>query len=46
MYGDERHFFSDKTGKFPKILSKGAKYIMIVYDQDTNATLAEALTSR
>ena len=34
------------TGRFPKTSSKGAKYIMVVYDQDANAILAEALTLR
>ena len=39
-------FFSDQTGRFPKMPSEGVKYIMVVYDQDANAILAEALTSR
>ena len=38
--------FSDQTGRFPKTSSKGAKYVMIVYDYDSNAILAEALKSR
>ena len=38
--------FSDQTARFPKTSSKGAKYVMIVYDADSNAILAEALKSR
>ena len=46
MYGNEWDFFSDQTGRFPKTSSKGSKYIMVVYDEDANAILAEALNSR
>ena len=38
--------FSDQTGRFPITSSRGNKYIMIVYDFDSNAILAEPLKSR
>jgi hypothetical protein len=38
--------FSDQTGRFPQTSSRGNKYIMIFYDYDSNAILAEPLKSR
>ena len=38
--------FSDKTGRFPVTSSKGNKYIMIMYDYDSNIILGEAMKSR
>jgi hypothetical protein len=38
--------FSNQTGRFPLTSSRGNKYIMIVYDYDSNAILAEPLKSR
>jgi hypothetical protein len=38
--------YSDQTGRFPQTSSRGNKYIMIVYDYDSNAILAEPITSR
>jgi hypothetical protein len=38
--------FSDQTGRFPVISSKGNQYIMVVYDYDSNHILAEPLKSR
>jgi hypothetical protein len=38
--------FSDQTGRFPQISSRGNNYIMIFYDYDSNAILAEPLKSR
>ena len=38
--------YSDQTGKFPITSSRGTKYIMIVYDFDSNAILSEPLKSR
>ena len=38
--------YSDLTGKFPIISSRGYKYILIVYDYDSNSILAEPLVSR
>ena len=38
--------FTDQTGRFPKKSSRGMQYIMIAYDQDSNAILAEPIKSR
>jgi hypothetical protein len=38
--------FSDHTGRFPQISSRGNKYIMIFYDYDSKPILAEPLKSR
>jgi hypothetical protein len=37
---------SDQTGRFPATSSKGNQYIMIVYDYDSAAILAEPLKNR
>jgi hypothetical protein len=38
--------YSNQTGRFPVTSSRGSKYVMIVYDYDSNAILAEPLASR
>jgi hypothetical protein len=38
--------FSDQTARFPQTSSRGNKYIMIFYDYDSSAILAEPLKSR
>jgi hypothetical protein len=38
--------YSDQTGRFPVTSSKGNKYIMIVYDYDSTAILAEPIKNR
>ena len=38
--------YADLTGKFPIESSRGNKYVLIVYDYDSNAILAEALQNR
>ena len=38
--------YMDLTGRFPHKSSSGNEYILIVYDYDSNAILAEALSSR
>ena len=38
--------FSDQTGRFPYTSSRGMKYIMIFYDYDSSAILAEPIRSR
>ena len=38
--------FMDLTGRFPAQSSKGNNYILIVYDYDSNAILAEPLKNR
>jgi hypothetical protein len=37
---------SDQTGRFPITSSRSSKYIMVVYDYDSNAILTKPLTSR
>lgn len=38
--------YMDLTGRFPHKSSRGNEYILVVYDYDSNAILAEALKSR
>ena len=38
--------FSDQTGRFSFTSSKGNKYVMIMYDYDSNIILGEAMKSR
>ena len=38
--------FSDQTGRFPVTSSRGNQYIMVVYDYDSAAILAEPLKNR
>ena len=38
--------YTDQTGRFPIQSSRGYKYIMILYDHDSNAILAEPMKSR
>ena len=35
--------YTDQTGQFPVMSSKGNQYILILYEYDTNAILTEAL---
>jgi hypothetical protein len=37
---------SNQTGRFPITFSRGSKYMMVVYDYDSNAILTKPLTSR
>jgi hypothetical protein len=37
---------TDQTGRFPIQSSRGNKYVMILHDYNSNAILAEAMTSR
>ena len=37
---------TDQTGCFPVTSSRGSKYLMVLYDHDSNDILAEPLTSR
>jgi hypothetical protein len=34
---DAGQIYTDQTGRFPVVSSKGNKYIMILYDYDSNA---------
>jgi hypothetical protein len=38
--------YTDQTGRFPVVSSKGSKYIMILYDYDSNAILAQPIKYR
>ena len=38
--------FSDQTGRFPNKSSRGNQYIMVAYDQDSNAILAQPIKTR
>jgi hypothetical protein len=40
---DAGQIYTDQTGKFPVVSSKGNKYIMILYDYDSNAILAQPI---
>jgi hypothetical protein len=35
--------YTDQTGRFPVVASKGNKYIMILYDYDSNAISAQPI---
>ena len=42
----EEHIFTDQTGRFPVQSNKGHNYLLIAYDYDTNAILAEPIKNR
>jgi hypothetical protein len=37
---------TDQTGRFPVVSSKGNKYIMVLYEYDGNAIIAEHIKNR
>jgi hypothetical protein len=43
---DEGQIYTDQTGRFPVVSSKGNKYIMILYSYDSNAILAQPIKDR
>jgi hypothetical protein len=43
---DADQIYTDQTGRFPVVSSKGNKYIMILYDYDSNAILAQPIKDR
>jgi hypothetical protein len=43
---DAGQIYTDQTGRFPVVSSKGNKYIMILYDYDSNAILAQPIKDR
>jgi hypothetical protein len=43
---DAGKIYTDQTGRFPVISSKGNTYIMILYDYDSNAILAQPIKYR
>jgi hypothetical protein len=40
---DARQIYTDQTGRFPVVSSKGNKCIMVLYDYDSNAILAKPI---
>jgi hypothetical protein len=40
---DAGQIYTDQTGRFPMLSSKGNKYIMILYDYDRNAIMAQPI---
>jgi hypothetical protein len=43
---DAGQIYTDQTGRFPVVSSKGNKYIMILYDYDSNAIMAQPIKDR
>jgi hypothetical protein len=43
---DAGQIYTDQTGRFPVVSRKGNKYIMILYDYDSNAILAQPIKYR
>jgi hypothetical protein len=43
---DTGNIYADQTGRFPITSSQGHKYILILYDYDSNAILAKPIKSR
>jgi hypothetical protein len=43
---DAGQIYTDQTGRLPVISSKGKKYIMILYEYDSNAILAQPIKDR
>jgi hypothetical protein len=43
---DAGQIYTDQTGRFPVVSSKGNNYIMILYDYDSNAILAQPIKNR
>jgi hypothetical protein len=43
---DAGKIYTDQTGRFPVVSSKGNKYIMVLYDYDSNAILAQPIKDR
>jgi hypothetical protein len=43
---DAGQIYTDQTGIFPVVSSKGNKYIMILYDYDSNVILAQPIKDR
>jgi hypothetical protein len=43
---DAGQIYTDQTGRFPVVSSKANKYIMILYDYDSNAILAQPIKDR
>ena len=46
IYASIYKAYSNQTGKFPHLSSRGNQYIFVYYDYDSNAVLVEALPNR
>ncbi len=46
MYNAKATMYSDQTGKFPAVSSKGNKYVMVLYDVDSNLLWAEPMKNQ
>lgn len=46
LSADTNKIYTDQTGRFPVQSSQGNKYLMVLYDYDSNAILAEPLKNR
>jgi hypothetical protein len=43
---DAGQIYTDQKGRFPVVSSKGNKYILVLYDYDSNAILAKPIKNR
>jgi hypothetical protein len=43
---DAGQIYTEQTGRFPVVSSKGNKYVMVLYEYDGNAILAEPIKNR
>jgi hypothetical protein len=46
VYDAKATMYSDQTGKFPAVSSKGNKYIMVLHDVDSNSLWAEPMKNQ
>jgi hypothetical protein len=46
VHDTEWHTYTDLTGRFPSVRSRGYNYILILYNFDTNSILAEPMKNR
>eukprot|EP00957_Ditylum_brightwellii_P105581 8049606-Ditylum_brightwellii.AAC.1 len=43
---DEGKIYTNQTGKFPVVSSKGNRYVMVIYAYDANCILVEPMKNR
>ncbi len=46
VYNAKATMYSDQTGKFPAVSSKGNKYVMVLHDVDSNSSWAEPMKNQ
>jgi hypothetical protein len=46
VYGAKATMYSNQTGKFPAMSSKGNKYVMALHDVDSNSSWAEPMKNQ